>query len=345
MRNPPWLSRLAFLTWLLAVGVILLGAFTRLSDAGLGCPDWPGCYGQFIAPSSSADIAQASEAFPSAPVDVTKARTEMTHRYFAETLGSLIVALALLSFWKRRELTLPQWLMPMLVVLVLFQGLLGMWTVTLRLLPLAVMGHLLGGFSTLSLLWLSWLSLRLTNFPSFSAPPTLRLLAWFTLGMVILQIFLGGWTSANYAALICPDFPTCQGQWWPTVNFERAFNLLGGMGLDNPLSYMDTQGRTTIHLMHRVGAMITLILGLSLSLKLTLYAKTQSQLTKQRLTRLSIILLSILLLQVGLGVSNILFSLPLPVAVAHNGIGALLLLAVITIIFTLQKAAKKRANG
>lgn len=300
MRVLSWLS---FATLLLALSVILLGAYTRLKDAGLGCPDWPGCYGQLLAPSTHEEITAANAAFPGNPVDVGKAQTEMTHRYFAQALGSFILIFAMLAYWKRKVLKLPLWLPGLLVGLVLFQGLLGMWTVTFRLLPIVVVSHLLGGFCTLALLWLCWLYLRYT--PLQNAPAALLPLTRLTLIVLLAQIILGGLTSANYAALICGGFPLCQNQWWPTHG----------------------EIKTTIHLMHRLGALLTLSLGAVLSFYLW----------QSHLRKLSMVLGTLLLIQICLGISNVIFYLPLPVAVAHNGIGALLLLTLVTIHFILPK--------
>lgn len=331
-----WLTRFSVLGLILAFTVIILGAYTRITDAGLGCPDWPGCYGQLIAPSTEDAIAKANAAY-TIPVEIGKARTEMTHRYFAESLGLVIVLFAALAFYKRRTLPLPIWLGPLLVLLVLAQGALGMWTVTLRLLPLVVMGHLLGGFCTLGLLWLCWLHLAFPALTIAPVPQSIKRLSIITLGFVLLQIALGGWTSANYAALICPDFPLCQGQWWPEVNFSRAINILGGLGLENPLSFMDTPSRTAIHMMHRMGAMVVLLLGSFLS-----YTLWQQ---KRILRYFGIGLMLLLLLQVGLGISNILFYLPVPVAVGHNFVAALLFLTFIALLFVLFHTPRTSVSG
>lgn len=315
MNILPWINRLVFVSILLTFCVILLGAYTRLSDAGLGCPDWPGCYGQLTAPSIPAQIAAANNAYPQTPVDIHKARTEMTHRYFAETLGCFIVLFAALAYLKRHLIPLPFWLPGVLVLLVLFQGMLGMWTVTLKLLPIIVLGHLIGGFCTLGLLALSWLYLHRHTLPTLSYPRVLVPLAFTMLFVLIIQICLGGWTSTNYAALICPDFPTCQNQWWPQMDWDNAFTLF------KPI---DSAGKTAIHVMHRIGALCTFLLGTGLIYCLWQYHKSWS-----------LLLASLLLLQAGLGVANVLFSLPLPIAVAHNGTAALLLLTLIALNFTL----------
>jgi cytochrome c oxidase assembly protein subunit 15 len=327
VNTPSWLNKLSLLSITLALGVILLGAFTRLSDAGLGCPDWPGCYGQFNAPSNMQEITRANQAYPAIPVDIHKAQTEMTHRYFAESLGLLIIIFAIGAYWKRKTLNLPLWLPGTLVLLVIGQGMLGMWTVTMKLLPLIVLSHLLGGFCTLSLLWLSGLYLRSKQTIATPISKNLSRFSLLTLVVLIVQIILGGWTSTNYAALICPDFPMCQGQWWPDFSM-RAFHFFGAT-VSDPLGFMTAIEKTSIHVSHRLGALITFILGAILSYKLW-------QQTSPILKRLSLWLGLFLILQVSLGISNIVLHLPLGVAVAHNGIAALLLLTLITINFTLH---------
>ncbi len=343
------LSFLALSTFLLAFTVILLGAYTRLSDAGLGCPDWPGCYGRFSAPHTQGEITLANQAYPGAPVNTTKARTEMTHRYFAETLGVLIILLAGFSYHQRKNLHLPRWLPPLLIGMVLAQGLLGMLTVTLRLLPLVVVSHLIGGLCTVVLIWLIWLYLypqqmifQASSAPfTFAVPTHLSILGMLTLGVLITQIILGGWTSANYAAIICPDFPTCHGQWLPLKNLSQAFNFLGGVGSTHPLNYMDATSRITIHMMHRLGALVTLGMGFMLIWQLIAYARRIRILpAKKYLLTFSTLLGFLFILQLTLGISNVLFSLPLTIAVAHHGVAVLLLLTLVTLNFTLCQSKR-----
>ena len=322
--------RLALVATVLALGVVVLGAYVRLSDAGLGCPDWPGCYGQVGVPESDTEVAAANAAYPERPVETSKAWKEMVHRYFAGTLGLLIVAMAVFA-WLKRHVPGQQTVLPItLVALVIFQALLGMWTVTLLLKPVVVMGHLLGGLATLTLLW--WLTLR--HAPSaWAAPATslqrldtrLRPLALFGLLVLVLQLSLGGWTSANYAALACPDFPTCQGAWWPPTDFAEAFVLWRGLGVDYEGGVLENSARVTIHLMHRLGAVVTFVVLGWLALRVWRAGRS-------RALRVSgAALLVVLLVQVSLGITNVVALLPLPVAVAHNGVGALLLLAIVTV--------------
>lgn len=329
MSHHPWLTRLSILSLILAFCVILLGAYTRLQDAGLGCPDWPGCYNQLTAPSKMSEIEKANTAYPDFPVDVSKAKTEMTHRYFAESLGLFIFIFSFLALWQHRHgiKALPLWLPFSLIFLVLFQGLLGMWTVTLQLWPIIVVAHLLGGFCTLGLLWLAFLYLHQRSLPSYKFPSSLSFLNLSMLVILLIQIFLGGWTSANYAALICPDFPTCQGQWWPNTNFKEAFNIF---------TIIDTPARTAIHIAHRLGAFITFILG-SILIHILIYLRKKIENPAiQSILRKYIRLFSLLLIvQMGLGISNVVFFLPLPIAVAHNGIAALLFLTLIGLNFTI----------
>lgn len=314
---------LSLLAVLLAFTVVLLGAYTRLVDAGLGCPDWPGCYGFISVPQDAHEIAQAEAAFPQAPVEAEKAWPEMIHRYFAGSLGLLIAVLAFLGIKHRKEHTQPLVLSVALVAIVVFQAALGMWTVTLGLLPIIVMGHLLGGFTTLTLLVLLFLAIRHGN-PEMQWT-SLQRFALLALVVLFVQITLGGWTSTNYAAIICTDFPTCQGALVPPLDFSGAFTIQTE-GVTNYLGgHLGNDARVTIHWMHRVGALITALVLLTLVTRLFLNGWKKS----------AIILLLVLITQISLGISNVLFSLPLPVAVAHNGVAALLLVTLASIVYHL----------
>lgn len=329
---------------ILTLTVIILGAYVRLSDAGLGCPDWPGCYGRLVAPSQAPMIDQANLAFPERPVEIAKAWKEMVHRYAAGLLGLVVLGLGALAWRERHRPKQPVIIPIALVLLIVFQSLLGMWTVTLQLKPIMVMGHLLGGFATLLLLWLLVLATRTRRTrgaprcdpePRPKAPEQAQvtsrhLLPWAWLGTLVLitQIALGGWTSANYAALACPDFPQCQGQWWPQMDFREAFVLWRGTGVDFEFGVLEIPARTAIHVAHRVGAATSVLLlgGLALFI---LWKGAQP------LRRLAGMLLALLMVQAGLGMSNVIFHLPLPVAVAHNAFAALLLLVTFTLVHTL----------
>jgi cytochrome c oxidase assembly protein subunit 15 len=309
--------KLAMFAVAFAAVVVLLGAYTRLVDAGLGCPDWPGCYGFIDVPDTPVEIKQAEEAFPDSPVEAHKAWPEMIHRYFAGTLGLLIAALAIIALLKRKQSGQPVVLPQILLGLVIFQAALGMWTVTMGLLPVVVMGHLLGGFATLALLLLLFLKLRDDNKPAYAS--SVRTFALLTLLIVFAQITLGGWTSANYAAIICTDFPTCQGALIPPLDFVDAFKI-ETQGVTNYLGgHLDNDARVTIHWMHRLGALIATLFVVLLFLKLM----------RSGTKKLAWWLLTVLAVQVSLGISNVVLSLPLPVAVAHNGVAALLLLSLV----------------
>ncbi|MGH8503010.1 MAG: COX15/CtaA family protein [Gammaproteobacteria bacterium] len=316
----------------LAFVVVVLGAFVRLSDAGLGCPDWPGCYGHMVSvPVTQAEVEQANALFPDRPVDAAKATREMVHRYFAGGLGLLTLALAVTALCARHRARLPLKTSLALLLLVIFQALLGMWTVTLQLKPVIVMAHLLGGFATLSLLW--WLFLGGVRWAQPNAGAN-RYRAAALLGVMVLvgQIALGGWTSANYAALACPDFPTCQSQWWPPMDFEEGFVLWRGLGLNYEFGVLDNPARTAIHVTHRIGALVTTVYLLALGS--TLFFRAHGALCA---ASAAVIVLTVL--QVSLGISNVVLGLPLSIAAAHNAVAALLLLAMLSLVYMLRPAA------
>ena len=308
-------DQLVLITAVLALCVVVLGAYVRLSDAGLGCPDWPGCYGHMTVPH----IAAAQQAFPDKPLETHKAWKEMAHRYLAGTLGLLILAICVMAWRGRDRLAVKPVLPTVLLGLVIFQAALGMWTVTLLLKPVIVSLHLLGGMATLGLLaWLAaahWASV---------APDAGNLRPWALLGLLVLacQIALGGWTSSNYAALACADFPTCQGAWWPQTDFANAFHLVRELGVNADGSQLSSASLTAIHLVHRLGALATFLYLGWLGGRL-LFAPGLDGWGK--------LMLALLAIQISLGIGNILFSLPLPIAVAHNA-GAALLLAALVVI-------------
>lgn len=298
----------------LAFAVVVLGAYVRLSDAGLGCPDWPGCYGHATPWHAQARIEAVLAVDPDGPVSHAKAWKEMAHRYLAGGLGLFILTIAVLA-WRRlppSRRVLPS----ALLILVIFQALLGMWTVTEQLRPVVVASHLLGGMSTLALL--VWLALRDRTGtglrPTMAHGPMPTGLARGLLVLVALQIALGGWVSANYAALACPDLPTCQGAWWPATDFAGAF------GLRHALGGLSVEALTTIHLAHRIGALLVLSGGLLLAYRL---------LRAPGGLHAGVWLLAVVLAQCLLGIGNVVLSLPLPVAVAHNAGAAALLLVLV----------------
>ena len=310
--------RLARFGTVLALAVVMLGAWVRLHDAGLGCPDWPGCYGRLVVPDQSTSLQELGPQGAVRALDEAKAWREMIHRYLAGTLVLVSVALAVLAWRNRRDPAQP-WRRPVaLVGLIVFQALLGMWTVTLLLKPLIVVAHLFGGLATLALL----ASLGRWRTTRVSAPtPALRALGLAAAAALVLQIFLGGWTSSNYAALACPDFPTCQTQWWPALaDYKDGFVLWRGLGQSYEGGVLDHPARVAIHFTHRLGALVAFVLIVLLGWRVAREAATRAD---------GLAVLGLVLLQVSLGVSIVLYGVPLAVAVAHNGVAALLLLAVI----------------
>ena len=321
--------RLALFATMLAAVVVLLGAYTRLTHAGLGCPDWPGCYGFIGVPMSEHKQALAEARFPEAPVEVEKGWNEMVHRYFAGSLGLVILGLAVQALRRRGEPGQPLKLPLLLLGVVVLQAAFGMWTVTLKLWPQVVTAHLLGGFTTLALLWL--LTLRLSGacplLPVIST--RLRALAALALALVVGQIALGGWVSSNYAAVACVDLPTCHGQWWPAMDFANGFHLTQHIGPNYLGGQLDSDARTAIHMSHRLGALLVTLVLLLLAWRLR--AAGQG--------RLAAVLLVALGIQISLGISNVLLHLPLAVAVAHNAGGASLLLVLVLINYRLRGVA------
>lgn len=325
--------RLALAATLLALMVVMLGAYTRLTHAGLGCPDWPGCYGFIGVPQSAEQLAHAERHFPEAPVEAEKGWNEMVHRYFAGSLGLLILVIALRALrWRQRQLAGQPLRLPLaLLGLVLLQAAFGMWTVTLKLWPQVVTAHLLGGFATLGLLFL--LTLRLSGaLPPLAVPARLRVLAALALLAVIGQIALGGWVSSNYAAVACVDLPTCHGQWWPAMDFANGFHLTQHIGPNYLGGQLDSDARTAIHMSHRLGALLVSLLLLTLA----------GQLWRAGVPRLAGLLLLALGVQLGLGIANVLLHLPLAVAVAHNLGGAALLLVLVLVNYRLRAVRAER---
>jgi cytochrome c oxidase assembly protein subunit 15 len=321
--------KIALISVLLALVVVVLGAYVRLSHAGLGCPDWPGCYGHLVGvPESITEIDNANEAYPQRMVESDKAWKEVIHRYFAGALGLLILALAIIGIKNRADPKQPVKLPIVLVCLVIFQALLGMWTVTLLLKPAIVMLHLLGGLTIVALLWLLVLRSAKQRDSAPSSNKKLTLVLYFGLMILVGQIALGGWTSTNYAALACPDFPTCQGEWWPETDFKEGFVFWRGLGQNYEFGVLDNPARTAIHLSHRLFAIVVAVFWLLLLLRII----SNTHLS-EKLRQIAPITLLFLLAQIALGVSNVVMKLPISVAVMHNGGAALLLLSVITLIY------------
>lgn len=316
--------RLCLLGALLALCVVVLGAWVRLSHAGLGCPDWPGCYGHLTVGDAVQNADSANAAYPQRPLEAGKALKEMVHRYFASGLGLLILTLAILAFRNRHDPQQPLRMPAFLLLLVLFQGLLGMWTVTLLLKPLIVTAHLIGGLTTLSTLW--WLALQPTRTTRPKAEAPVRRWAIIALCVLAVQIMLGGWVSTNYSALACPDFPTCQKSFWPNMDFRDAFVLWRGLGIDYEGGVLDHPARVAIHFVHRLGAIVAAsVIGYTAVRTLRLSTSGEVRLAAQAV-------LVMLVTQLLLGPTMVLKTLPLALATAHNAVAALLLLSVVALV-------------
>jgi len=329
-----WMRRIAFIAVLLAFGVVVLGAYVRLTTAGLGCPDWPGCYGH-LSPTSAA-------------VDVGKAWREMIHRYFAGSLVVLTVILAVLAFTAKRGRWSGDPIKPFtlaIVATIIIQALLGMLTVTWQVAPQIVTLHLLFGMTTLGLLWWLWLTLDAnvprTAMPSLGRSPSVgwvplniisRRLALIGLIALGLQIALGGWTSTNYAAIACPDFPTCQAAWWPDMDFGHAFVLWHAPTMNYEGGVLGNSARIAIHFTHRLGALVASIALVSAALW------TMRERSRAYAHPAAIAVLIALGLQLTIGISMVVKGFPLWLATAHNGGAALLLLATLALNHRLMAA-------
>lgn len=366
------LRALAWVACVFAFCVIVFGAFVRLSNAGLSCPDWPTCYGRITWPVKPAAVAKADRAFPNRPVETHKAWREQSHRFLAGTLGVLVLAVACAAtyFRKRRfglvavavvliGIGIPLYMARdyvtssvvaaigealllaiaifwrdggwrriavLALAVVCFQALLGMWTVTWLLKPIVVSGHLLGGMATFALLaWIAW---RLSMPPVLPHARRRGLFTAAAIGVVLLscQIFLGGWTSSNYAALACgiggSAFPTCLGQWWPAMDFHQGFILWRGIGVDFQGGILDAASRTAIQMAHRCGALAVFVYLAWLA-----HGAWRAGLRGHGMA-LAVLLVG----QVVLGIGNVTLGAPLWIAVAHTGGAALLLFALIVLL-------------
>ena len=314
-------NKLILLSTLLTLCVVVLGAYVRLSDAGLGCPDWPGCYGTLTVPQSESAIAHAQITYPDSPVEHGKAWKEMIHRYLAGALGLLVLAIFIQAWRMRSQIKVATWLPSFLLALIVFQAALGMWTVTLLLRPIIVSAHLIGGMTTLAIL--TWITHRHWGIIMHTVQSQ-NTRFWVRGAVIILfmQIFLGGWTSTNYAALACTDFPTCHGVWIPAMDFSNAFNWFRELGVGNDGQPLPLAAYTAIQWTHRIGALVTFVyigwLGLSL-------------LKQPQLKKIAHIMLALLVIQIILGIANLVLHLPLTLAVGHNMGAALLLISVVVL--------------
>lgn len=311
---------LALFGAILALCVVVLGAYVRLSDAGLGCPDWPGCYGSMTVPQSEHAIQQAQLQYPNKVVAVGKAWKEMLHRYVAGTLGLLVLALCIFGWKEKNKIKSSPWLSTGLVFIITFQAILGMWTVTMLLKPVIVSSHLLGGMTTLAIL--VWIAHR--HWGHYSAriikSGSMRFMFRFALVIIFMQVLLGGWTSTNYAALACTDFPMCHGVWLPEMNFKDAFHVYRELGQNANGSPLTLASITAIQWTHRIGALVTFIYLGALALSVLKY---------WQLRHLGVLLIIALCIQVSLGVANLVLHLPLAIAVAHNMMAAILVMLVV----------------
>lgn len=318
-------TTLAKIAFLLAFIVVTLGALTRLLDAGLGCPDWPGCYGRLM-PPSTAEL-QAS-GIPGSG----KAWMEMVHRYAAGLLGLLILTLTIKLETGRANSKL-RWLGRGLLLLVIAQALFGMWTVTMKLQPQVVTIHLLGGMLLLAMLWS--LYRHLSNPPPVMVSPAVKTAGVLVLALLFGQIALGGWTSSQYAGLACPDFPTCQGQWLPDLKLDQAFNLTEFIDANHEGGLLPLDARAGIQVVHRLFALLLTLAILSLTLALWRYPALRTA---------ALALLGLTALQLSLGIANAVLLLPLPLALAHNTGAALLLLCLVDLLLRLQPSVALTAS-
>ena len=315
------IRKLAGFGVIFALLVVSVGAYTRLADAGLGCPDWPGCYGFLTVPDQANEISTAEARYPDAPVEIAKAWWEMGHRYIAGALLLLVASILIMAYRAREDEDTPLKLAAVLMIVILWQAAFGAWTVTLKLWPQVVTGHLIGGFTTLSLMWL--LFLRQGGLSGLvSALPRPNWLAKIAFAAVVVQIILGGWVSSNYAALACYDFPSCDGTYMPDVDLRQGFNIFQSVGPNYLGGLMTNEARMAIHWVHRIGAIVVLLVVGGLFFQ-----------TVKQAPVIGYALLAALLTQITLGILNVVWVLPLLNATAHNTVGALLLLVLVTINF------------
>ena len=322
------LAALTAITLFLTFDLVVFGAFTRLSDSGLGCPDWPGCYGEASPLGARAEIHVAQTAMPGGPVTWTKAWIEMVHRYLAMTVGALIVVLAVVSWLERRRLP-HSLLWPLLTLAwVIVQGLFGKYTVTLKLYPAVVTSHLLGGLVLLALLAIQHEAYR--DRP-LAMPPPLRRLALLAMAALAVQIALGGWVSTNYAVLACGGFPACNGSAWPSMNFGEGFTVLRELGRAGHGGALSIDALVAIHMAHRLFAVVATAALLLLALRLLRVPAVRG---------FGAGLAVLLLAQLASGLSNVVLGWPLFAALAHSaGAGALVLLLTLLLARTAPRAA------
>lgn len=327
------LQALTLLTLFLTFDLVLFGAFTRLTDSGLGCPDWPGCYGNASPVGAQVQISAAQTAMPTGPVTHSKAWIEMIHRYLATDVGVLILVLALASWVQRRRGSSPQgpgpWWPTLTLMWVGLQGAFGAWTVTMKLFPAIVTLHLLGGIVLLALLCRQALSYGQhgDTSPRADVSPGLYQFLVLTFALLVVQILMGGWVSTNYAVLACTDFPMCQNSWWPGMNFSQGFTIWRELGMTPDGQHIDFAALTAIHYAHRLMAYGVLLLLAALAWRMK---------RVQAWRRPARWLAALTLLQFLTGLSNVVLDWPIVAAVLHTG-GAAALVVVLTWAFVIAR--------
>ncbi|KMY85703.1 Heme A synthase, cytochrome oxidase biogeneis protein Cox15-CtaA [Candidatus Paraburkholderia calva] len=326
--------KLVWLTTFLTLDLIMFGGFTRLTDSGLGCPDWPGCYGTSSPFVAHAQIAAAYQAMSTGPVSMAKAWIEMLHRYFAMAIGVLIIAQTVIAWTarvKKRPLHVSPWWPTSILGLIILQGAFGAWTVTFKLQPVIVTTHLLLGLALLG-----WLAAYLTPIPSLDfAAVRWMPAAVFGLVLLVVQIALGGWVSTNYAVFACTDFPLCNGQWIPQMNFEHGFHLWRALGMTGDGDMISQDALVAIHWTHRTFAIVVILYLLWLASRLRRFESLRKPANG---------VLFVIVVQFFTGLSNIVLQWPLPIAVAHNGGAAILLLLLVMLNFRISSSRPGRAT-
>ena len=325
------LSALTALTLFLTFDLIVFGAFTRLSDSGLGCPDWPGCYGQASPLGAREQIQAAQAAMPTGPVTWSKAWIEMIHRYLAMTVGALILAMAAVAWRERRRLPFSPWWPTLTLVWVVVQGLFGKYTVTLKLYPAVVTLHLLGGLALLVLLAVQHAAFRRQ---ALDLPRPLRRATWLVLLLLLVQTALGGWVSTNYAVLACTGFPQCNGAWWPAMDAGAGFAVLRELGLASDGTPLPFEALVAIHMAHRVFAVVALLAGGVLAWALW---------RRPALRAHGAVLAALLLAQLLSGLSNVVLDWPLVAALAHTA-GAAGLVLMLSLLLARGAGQGSQAN-
>ncbi|MDH5539971.1 MAG: COX15/CtaA family protein [Rhizobacter sp.] len=331
------LRALTLLTLFLTFDLVLFGAFTRLTDSGLGCPDWPGCYGNASPLGASSEIHAAQTAMPTGPVTFSKAWIEMIHRYLAAAVGVLITVLALASWVRARQgrLSVSPWWATVTLAWVCLQGAFGALTVTMKLYPAIVTLHLLGGVGLLALL----AALLQAYVPApLPMPPAIRQAGWVLAALLLVQIALGGWVSTNYAVLACTDFPRCQGAWWPAMDFENGFAVMRELGVAKDGAFLNFAALTAIHVVHRIGALVVLSAMLWLAWRLRAVGDPA-------LRPWAVGLAGIAAWQLVSGLSNVVLDWPLLAAVAHTGGAAAAVILLALFVVRARQAGMKTLPG